>query len=143
MTKDVNLVTGVSSRQHPRVLLVEDEKVNQRVALAMLRHHGIVADVTGNGYTAVEMVCQGNYNLVLMDCNLPDISGFEACMAIRTWEKANHRPAVPIIALTACAMDGDRERCLQAGMNDYLSKPVAMQQFRDVLVHWLEHSQAD
>jgi PAS domain S-box-containing protein len=104
-----------------RVLLAEDNATNQRVATFMLKRLGCEVDVASSGAEAVAMWQRGSYDLVLMDCQMPEMDGFEATGAIRTAEREGH---TPIVAVTANAMSGDRERCLAAGMDDYVSKPL-------------------
>jgi PAS domain S-box-containing protein len=119
-----------------RVLLVEDNPVNQKVALGALRRLGWEADLADNGLTAIEL-CQTNaYAVVLMDCQMPEMDGYAATRRIRDWEEARGRLKVPIIALTAHAMNGDKELCLAAGMNDYLSKPLEFDELRLALERW-------
>lgn len=121
-----------------RILLAEDNSVNQKLARLLLERMGYSVDVAGNGFEAVQLARQIRYDLVLMDCQMPEMDGFEATALLRQRESA--RPGqsqVPIIALTANAMQGDRERCLQAGMNDYLSKPIRPQAMADMLSRWL------
>ena len=115
-----------------RVLLVEDNHVNQQLALSMLRQLGCTAELAVNGLEAVEKYAQGDYDLVLMDCQMPEMDGLEAATRIR--RQAGMR--TPIVALTARAMQGDRERCLEAGMNDYLSKPFRKHELRAVIERW-------
>ncbi len=117
-----------------RVLLAEDNPVNQRVAMRMLTKLGHRVDVAGNGAEAVEAVRRQPYDIVLMDCQMPEMDGFEAAAAIR--RLPSDRCRVPIVALTANAMAGDRERCLEAGMDDYLAKPVKIQDLRTALEKW-------
>ena len=119
-----------------RVLLAEDNAVNQTVALAGLKRLGWQADVATTGTAAVDLVKQNQYSLVLMDCQMPDMDGYTATKRIREWEKECHRAAVPIVAVTAHAMEGDRERCIEAGMNDYLAKPFGVKDLRDALERW-------
>ncbi|HEV3341816.1 MAG TPA: response regulator, partial [Pirellulales bacterium] len=107
-----------------KILLVEDNEINQQVAIELLRSGGYVCDVRSNGSEAVAAVKDGHYDLVLMDCQMPEMDGYEATGAIRQWEAGQKRRPLPIIALTANALSGDRQRCLDAGMTDYLKKPL-------------------
>jgi PAS domain S-box-containing protein len=109
-----------SLRASARVLLVEDNLVNQRVALGMLAKLGVEADVAGTGVEAVRAFDGATYDLVLMDVQMPDMDGLQATRIIRETAAIERRPHVPIVAVTAHAMQGDRERCLAAGMDDYL-----------------------
>ena len=117
------------------ILLAEDNLVNQRVAVAVLKKLGIKPDLAGNGLEALRLVQEKAYDLVLMDCQMPDMDGFQATRAIRALDPMGRR--VPIIAMTANAMQGDRERCLEAGMDDYLAKPVAILDLKTTLQRWL------
>ena len=107
-----------------RLLLVEDNEINQQVAIELLRAAGYRCEVRANGRQAVDAVTKDNYDVVLMDCQMPEMDGYEASTAIRQWETANKRRPLPIIALTANALAGDRQKCLDAGMSDYLKKPL-------------------
>ncbi|NCO52222.1 MAG: response regulator [Deltaproteobacteria bacterium] len=140
------LPTSLASSQTPcvpqpdiqaRILLVEDNLINQKVALRMLSKWGYNADVASDGRKAVEALQQKNYDLVLMDCMMPEMDGFAATRLIRDPSSAvsNHR--VPIVAMTANAMKGDREKCLQSGMDDYLAKPIDREELAQMLVKWL------
>lgn len=113
--------------QGTRVLLVEDNPVNQRMARHMLTRNGCDVDLAENGLVAVEKAASGEYDLVLMDCSMPVMDGFEATRRIRAGEVGTGR-RVPIVALTANAMPGDRENCIEAGMDEYLAKPVTIEQ---------------
>jgi two-component system, sensor histidine kinase and response regulator len=106
----------------PRILIVEDNPVNRRVALRLLHHLGYRADTAENGAEAVEAVATGDYAAVLMDCDMPVVDGFEATRRIRATERPG--PRLPILAVTAATRPGDREACIAAGMDDYLAKPI-------------------
>ena len=118
-----------------RVLLAEDNIVNQKVARAMLERLGIQVDCVSNGAEAVAALMRHPYDLVLMDCQMPELDGYEASKRIRSLDGAIAQ--VPIVALTANALSEDRGRCLEAGMNDFLSKPVKREELRGVLSSWL------
>lgn len=120
-------------KQHARILVAEDNKVNREVALALLRKLGYDAAAVTNGAEAVDAVEGGDYDLVLMDCQMPVMDGFHAARAIH----GSIHPHLPIIALTANAMPADRDRCLREGMNDYLPKPVDLCRLAEVIERWL------
>jgi CheY-like chemotaxis protein/HPt (histidine-containing phosphotransfer) domain-containing protein len=124
-----------------RVLVADDSVMNQKVIAAMLAKLGHRADVVGNGREAVDAVEALAYDLVLMDCQMPEMDGFEATRAIRERERPG-APRVAIVALTASAMPGDRERCLAAGMDDYLAKPVTRQALQAMVDRWLSAAPA-
>ena len=119
-----------------RILVVEDDLESQQVALGMLWRLGCQPDLASDGYMALEMIRQGSYNLVFMDCRLPNLDGCHAAQEIRKWEHSQGRLSVPIVALTAHAITGYRERCLDAGMNDYLAKPFGLEELRAALNRW-------
>jgi signal transduction histidine kinase/CheY-like chemotaxis protein len=119
-----------------RVLVAEDNAVNQRLASRMLEKRGHRVTVTANGLEAAETLANGHFDLILMDIQMPEMDGFEATAAIRTREKRDGAH-VPIIALTANAMKGDRERCLAAGMDGYLSKPIVPRELDELLEKYL------
>lgn len=121
-----------AARRSLRVLLAEDNEVNQRIALAMLRRLGHRPMVVSNGREAVERTEQERFDVVLMDVQMPEMSGLEAAAAIRMRERYTGE-RVPIVALTAHAMDGDREKCLEAGMTDYITKPLTIESLRIAL----------
>ena len=114
------------------ILLAEDNSVNQRVACAMLAKRGHHVTVVDDGRQAVDAAINGTFDLVLMDVQMPEMSGFEATAAIRSRERGTGC-RLPIVAMTAHAMSGDRERCLEAGMDGYLSKPVQLDELAAVL----------
>lgn len=120
-----------------RVLLVEDNPVNQQVALRMLQKFGLEVVVAEDGVKGFQAVKDDAFNLVLMDLQMPEMDGFECTQAIRDWETEQGRGPMPIVALTANAMAGDRERCLDAGMNEHLAKPVTRQTLYNMVSRWL------
>jgi two-component system sensor histidine kinase/response regulator len=123
-----------------RLLLVEDNLTNQEVALGMLENLGYQADVAGDGRIALRALAQADYPLVLMDCQLPDLDGYEASRLIRQPDTDVKNHDIPIIAMTAHAMSGDREKCLAAGMNDYLAKPIDPRALEQALERWITGS---
>ena len=124
------------AQQEAVVLLAEDNAINQRVALNQLRKIGVAAVVVENGRQAVDAAAGGGFAAVLMDCQMPEMDGFEATRAIRRMETRTGGH-VPIIAMTANALEEDRRACIVAGMDDYISKPVAFGELHDVLQRWL------
>jgi PAS domain S-box-containing protein len=117
-----------------RILLVEDNEVNRMVAAGMLRKMGCLVDEAENGARAIEALSRKRYDLALMDVQMPVMDGYEATRCIRSGGPAG---AIPIVAMTAHAMKGDRERCLEAGMDDYLAKPVTQSTLAEILEKWL------
>ncbi len=127
---------------HPgaRVLLVEDNRVNREVALRMLGNLGIDVAVAKDGEEAVARVAADRFDLILMDCQMPLMDGYEATRAIRDWELRTGQaaePRIPIVAMTANALQGDREKCLDCGMDDYISKPIKREVLNAALDRWL------
>ncbi len=127
------------SRYPARVLLVEDNRVNQEVALDMLDLLGSEVTLARDGREALSALEEGTFDLILMDCQMPEVDGYEATSIIRKNEADTGTPRTPIVALTAHAMQGDREECLAVGMDDYLAKPFQLQQMRTVLHRWVGH----
>ncbi len=123
-------------RARVRILLVEDMVINQLVALGLLSNLGFTADVAADGREAIEALGTRDYDLVLMDCQLPEMDGYEATGLIRQPDSPVRNHYVPIVAMTANAMAGDREKCLAAGMNGYLSKPVQSAMLEDAIEQW-------
>jgi signal transduction histidine kinase/CheY-like chemotaxis protein/HPt (histidine-containing phosphotransfer) domain-containing protein len=119
-----------------RVLLVEDNVVNQQVALRMLSTCGISAHIAVNGLEALNRIQSEHFDLVFMDCQMPVMDGYQATRKIRDWERTTGVPRLPIIAMTANAMQGDRERCIDAGMDDYISKPIKRDALNAALARW-------
>jgi CheY-like chemotaxis protein len=135
------LVTARSLKEakdlrRPRVLLAEDNQTNQMTAVRMLEMLGYQVDVAVNGIEAVDACRDVDYGIVLMDNQMPEMDGLTATREVRKLELARGKPPVPIIALTAEAMQGDRQKCLAAGMSDYLSKPFKVVQLNEMLERW-------
>jgi signal transduction histidine kinase/CheY-like chemotaxis protein len=120
------------------VLLAEDNPINQRVLVLMLESLGCRVAVTADGAEAVACCRERRYDVVLMDCQMPQLDGYDATRAIRRWERENSLEPVPIVALTAHALSGDRLKCLDAGMNDFISKPTSTDKLRAVLLKWID-----
>ncbi len=133
--QEVDVGPADPDRRWVRVLVVEDNAANQKVAVRMVERLGYLADVASDGAEAIGMLERIQYDAVLMDCQMPEMDGYEATRLIRNREPAGRR--VPVIAMTAAALSGDRERCLAAGMDDYISKPVKLHVVAAVLERWL------
>jgi CheY-like chemotaxis protein/HPt (histidine-containing phosphotransfer) domain-containing protein len=125
-----------------RILLVEDNPVNQKLTVKQLEKLGYTSEVAENGMKALDLHSKSDYDLILMDCQMPEMDGYATTRLIRQSENGsgNH---IPIVALTADALLGDREKCLEVGMDDYLSKPVSISQLRHVLERWLVDENRD
>jgi CheY-like chemotaxis protein/HPt (histidine-containing phosphotransfer) domain-containing protein len=126
-----------------KVLVVEDTKVNREVCCELLMHMGHSATVANNGREALEMLLKEQFDVVLMDCQMPVMDGYDATRKYREWERTQGDKHLTIIALTGNAMEKDKQLCLDAGMDDYLKKPFNLKQLTDVLTRWLSDSKRD
>jgi CheY-like chemotaxis protein len=115
------------------VLVAEDNPVNQMIIEGMLKQLGHAVTVANNGRRALQALAEAEYDLVLMDCNMPELDGLDATRMLRAGTAGARAARIPVIALTANAMDGDRETCLAAGMNDFLAKPVSISALRQAI----------
>jgi CheY-like chemotaxis protein len=127
----------VTSKPGVRILVAEDNLTNQEVTQALLGKLGFQAHLVANGVEVIQELEKASWDIVLMDCEMPEMDGYEATRRIRSRQAVTQSPRVPIVALTADALTGDRERCLQAGMDDYISKPVDPKRLAEVLAKWL------
>jgi signal transduction histidine kinase/CheY-like chemotaxis protein len=125
-----------SKKRNTRILLAEDNRINQKVALHQLEKFGYRADIAITGKAVITALEKHSYDLILMDIQMPEMDGYEATQRIRAME--DHRKDIPIIAMTANAMSGDREKCLEAGMNDYISKPVKPENLLKAITTWIK-----
>src|ERR1700694_84093 len=124
-----------------RVLLVEDNPVNLEVGVGILESFGCKVETAANGVEALDQYAGGKYAVIFMDCQMPEMDGFEATAEIRKRE-AKTGLRIPIVALTASAIEGDREKCLAAGMDDYVPKPFTAHQMRSALATWVKPAAA-
>lgn len=129
---------AVERQLRGRVLLVEDHPVNQQVARRLLERLGLRVELAGNGAEAMDKIARQTFDLVLMDCQMPVLDGYSATRRLRERERVQTVPRLPVIAMTAHAMAGDRERCLDSGMDDYLTKPLDRTLLADTLARWLD-----
>jgi CheY-like chemotaxis protein len=120
-----------------RILIAEDNQINQVLAQQILKRLGLSSETAQNGREALALVEIENFDAILMDCQMPEMDGFQATSAIRENERRSGRKRVPIIAMTANAMDSDRERCLAQGMDDYVAKPFTAARLGEALARWL------
>lgn len=134
-------IVAEKKHQEKTLLLAEDNTVNQKVAVALLQKAGYSVEVVGDGQAALDRVKQKDYGIILMDVQMPVMDGLEASHNIREWEAGKRH--VPIIAMTAHAMKGDRERCLEAGMDDYVSKPLDKRSLFAAIDRWLHANTAE
>ncbi len=142
----IGFPSDTPAQLNARILVVEDNPTNQKVAVAILRKLGYQADYADGGARAIEILQKDDYNLILMDCEMPDMDGYETSRHIRHIRHgslAARNPDIPIIALTAHALQGDREKCLEAKMNDYLSKPIDPEALANMLDKWINTAPAD
>ena len=137
ITKSTCVTADTGPTFSGRILVAEDNFVNQEVVLDLLELAGLECDIATDGFVAVQRTKTQHYDLVLMDCQMPRMDGFMATEAIRNLERESGKARMPIVALTANAVEGDRERCTAAGMDDYLCKPFTYDQMLDVLDRWL------
>jgi len=131
---------GGTLREQASILLVEDNPTNQLVALSLLKKFGYRSDAASNGIEALQAMQQSKYDLILMDCQMPEMDGYTATAQVRSREAACQSPRIPIIAMTAHALQGDRERCIAAGMDDYMTKPVKASELGRKIEFWLARS---
>jgi two-component system sensor histidine kinase/response regulator len=140
-TPEQPLVTAYSARQIPqfnaRVLVVEDNAINQKVAQGLLKKFGVKVDLAANGVEALKSLENLPFDLVLMDCQMPIMDGYEATQRIRLPESKVLNRTIPIVAMTANSMEGDREKCMSVGMDDFISKPVNPIKLQEALKRWL------
>ncbi len=120
-----------------RILVVDDNETNRRVALAVLEHLGFDTQFACDGKEACDAIQKGNLSLVLMDCHMPVLDGFEATQFIRAWEKETDRSPIPIVAVSASAFQEDRDHCAAVGMNDFVAKPVTLTSLQTAVLRWL------
>jgi signal transduction histidine kinase/CheY-like chemotaxis protein len=128
---------GERKKIEGRILLVEDNPVNQQVTLSMLKALGAHADIAGNGQEALDAIAREPYDLVLMDCQMPVLDGYEATRILRARERKSGGGRLTVVALTANALPGDSDRCLAVGMDDYLSKPFTIQKLHETIAKWI------
>ncbi len=140
--EDSNKISNDEVSKVTDILLTEDNPVNALIATTMVENIGLSVKHVTNGQMALDEMKKNNYRLILMDMHMPIMDGYNATKQIRQWERESHKEAIPIIALTANALTGDRDKCLAAGMDDYLPKPVKQELLHDVVTKWMEVSPA-
>lgn len=136
----VPVSTADAETDQCKILLVEDNITNQKLALAALKQLGYGAEVVNNGQEALDALAENAYDLIIMDCQMPVMDGYEASRTIRSDRSGVFNPRVPIVAMTAHAMEGDRDKCLDAGMDGYLTKPIQLKHVAEALEKWLPGS---
>jgi CheY-like chemotaxis protein len=137
MDPDWTRSPGIGQPDEARILVAEDHSINQRLIAALLKKLGCLSEVVSDGSEALQCLRSGTYDLLLLDCQMPVLDGYQTAAQIRRPDSGVLSPTIPIVALTANAMRGDREKCLAAGMDDYLSKPVCVEALVTVLNRWL------
>jgi signal transduction histidine kinase/ActR/RegA family two-component response regulator len=137
-TSDNSALTESTHLSFKRILLVEDNRINQIVATKILTKLNLTADIAANGIEAIDKLNLAAYDLILMDCQMPEMDGYETTKAIREGKAGIEHKNITIIAMTANAMKGDKEKCLNAGMNDYLAKPIAINTLHQKLTTWMQ-----
>lgn len=125
----------MENQSYYQILLAEDNVFNQKVATAMLKKLGVTVDVAANGQEVIDKLQKASYTLILMDCEMPVMSGYEATEKIRQIERDSEQH-IPIIAMTAHGSSEDRSQCLRLGMDDYISKPFRMDTLQELLARW-------
>ncbi|HRU01189.1 MAG TPA: response regulator, partial [Victivallales bacterium] len=124
-----------------KTLLVEDNAVNTKLATAILSKFNCIVECAENGIEAIEKLSQNTYDIVFMDVQMPVMDGFTATSEIRSGKVGEHNKNIPIIAMTAHALKGDKEKCIQAGMNDYISKPISPDEIKRVIENFLKRKE--
>jgi signal transduction histidine kinase/ActR/RegA family two-component response regulator len=137
-TSDNSALIENTNLSFKRILLVEDNRINQIVATKILTKLNLTADIAANGIEAIDKLNSASYDLILMDCQMPEMDGYETTKAIREGKAGIEHQNIAIIAMTANAMKGDKEKCLNAGMNDYLAKPIAVNTLHQKLTIWMQ-----
>ncbi len=135
--KGKSRILSDAEKKQVRILLAEDNPTNQLLARTILKKIGYQVDAVANGKEALDALGAASYDLILMDCQMPEMDGYEATRRIRKGDQGLPNPHLPVIAMTANAMQGDREKCLEAGMNDYIAKPVNPKALAETLERWL------
>jgi PAS domain S-box-containing protein len=133
----------IRKRKKARILLVEDNAINQQVASRILNKLGYNADIAANGLEALQSIKKITYDLIFMDCQMPEMDGYTATEEIRKLEKTKQSKHIPILAMTAHALKGDREKCLQVGMDDYITKPIDVKIISAALDQWLPKEEGE
>ena len=131
-----NDVEGDSNFKKIKILIAEDNEINQKVLKAILDKSPFNYEIVADGTEATQFNSQNNYDLILMDCQMPNKDGFEATRDIRQFESTHNKKRCPIVAITANTMHGDKDKCLAAGMDDFLSKPFKSHQIIDMINKW-------